>query len=60
MNKSDKTGKSQRLIEQNLKDVYNETLNEELPDRFHVLLDRLRAQSAKPDEHHPPKTETED
>jgi hemerythrin-like domain-containing protein len=34
---------SKELIEQNLRRVYDETIREEIPDRFKALLDRLRS-----------------
>ena len=42
MQKRDPDDKSQDAIEQNLKKVYQETLEEEIPDRFVSLLKRLR------------------
>jgi hypothetical protein len=41
--KDDKEAKSHKLIEENLKRVYDETLNEDIPDRFKDLLARLKA-----------------
>lgn len=37
----------QQQIDQNLKRVYEETLKEEVPDRFKELLDRLRQKEGK-------------
>lgn len=34
-------------IEENLKRVYDETLNEPLPDRFTALLDKLKSEKGK-------------
>lgn len=45
-------GKSrgQDTIDENLKRVYQDALKEELPDRFHQLLNQLKAQdTTKPD-----------
>lgn len=39
-----KNPKSQDMIDENLKRVYEDALNEEIPDRFHALLDQLKAQ----------------
>ena len=38
-----KPSKSQELIEQNLKRVFQESVDEELPDRFKDLLARLKS-----------------
>lgn len=46
MTKRGKQEASQRFIEDNLKRVYQQTLNEEVPDRFKNLLDQLRAESS--------------
>ena len=35
-------------IEENLRKVYQEVLGEEVPDRFKLLLEQLRQQSATP------------
>lgn len=35
-------------IEENLRKVYQEVLGEEVPDRFKLLLEQLRQQSAAP------------
>lgn len=37
----------QQQIDQNLKRVYEEALKEEVPDRFKVLLERLRQNEGK-------------
>lgn len=42
------TRKLQQQIDQNLKRVYEEALNEEVPDRFKVLLEQLRQKEASP------------
>lgn len=47
MTDSDGKGKSQRLIEDNLKRVYQQTLDEEMPDRFKDLLARLKDSDAE-------------
>ena len=41
--------KLQAQIEENLKRVYQDALNEPVPDRFQALLDQLRRQDAKQD-----------
>ncbi|MEO0744199.1 MAG: NepR family anti-sigma factor [Pseudomonadota bacterium] len=46
MTKRDKADKSQAYIEENLKRVFQETLDEEIPDRFKTLLDKLRDHDA--------------
>ncbi|MCE8007432.1 NepR family anti-sigma factor [Aestuariivita sp.] len=38
--------KGQDTIDENLKRVYQDTLEEEVPDRFRALLDQLKAQDA--------------
>ena len=40
--------KLQHEIDQNLKRVYDEALNEEIPDRFKRLLEQLKNREAKP------------
>lgn len=42
MTNSDGKGKSHKLIEDNLKRVYQQTVDEEMPDRFKDLLARLK------------------
>ena len=42
MKKSDKPNESQKAIDESLKKVYQETLDEDIPDRFMSLLQRLR------------------
>jgi Anti-sigma factor NepR len=39
--------KLQHEIDQNLKRVYDEALNEEIPDRFKKLLEQLKNREAK-------------
>lgn len=39
--------KLQTEIDQNLKRVYDEALKEEVPDRFKILLEQLKAREAK-------------
>lgn len=46
MTNSDTGGKSQKMIEDNLKRVYQQTLEEEVPDRFKDLLSRLKDSDA--------------
>lgn len=41
----------QDTIDDNLKRVYQDTLDEAVPDRFQSLLDQLRAQDATDDGH---------
>ena len=36
------------MIEENLRRVYQETLDEDVPERFRVLLDRLRGEGRQP------------
>lgn len=36
--------KNEQIIDENLKRVYEETLDEGVPDRFRVLLDALKQQ----------------
>lgn len=42
MGQGDSDGKSQKLIEDNLRRVYQQTLEEDVPDRFKDLLSRLK------------------
>jgi len=49
MGKGDKSETSQTFIEENLKRVYQETVEEDIPDRFKDLLDRLRRDEAEPE-----------
>lgn len=42
MHKRDDSTEPQDLIEENLKKVYQETLEQDIPDRFKVLLARLK------------------
>lgn len=44
MAERDKADRSQTFIEENLKRVYQETLDQEVPDRFKDLLDKLRVE----------------
>ncbi|MEL6644840.1 MAG: NepR family anti-sigma factor [Pseudomonadota bacterium] len=46
MNDSDGKDKSHKLIEDNLKRVYQQTVDEEMPDRFKDLLARLKDSDA--------------
>lgn len=49
MRRSDRRDTSHRLIEQNLRRVYQETVDEEVPGRFRDLLSRLKQGDAKSD-----------
>lgn len=40
----------ERQIEENLKRVYDEALNQEVPDRFHDLIAQLKARESKKDD----------
>lgn len=42
--------KQQRVIDDNLKRVFNETLEAGIPDRFKELLDQLKQQDADQDQ----------
>ena len=45
--RADKNGKTRdSVIDENLKRVFNETLEEGIPDRFKELLDQLKQQDA--------------
>lgn len=46
MNQSGKSVKRESVIDENLKKVYEETLQEGVPDRFVALLDALKKQEA--------------
>lgn len=48
MNADDRNNK-QRVIDDNLKRVFNETLEAGIPDRFKELLEQLRQQDAEQD-----------
>lgn len=48
MQERDPNDKAQDAIEQNLRKVYQETLEEEIPDRFVSLLKRLRETDSAP------------
>lgn len=43
----EKMARSKKLIEENLRQVYEEVLNEEVPDRFKDLLNRLKSSDKK-------------
>lgn len=45
--KSGKKDENERVIDENLKRVFNTTLEEGIPDRFKVLLDELKKQDAE-------------
>ncbi|MCU9850244.1 NepR family anti-sigma factor [Defluviimonas sp. WL0024] len=47
MKKSNEKTKLQEQIDENLKRVYHEALEQELPDRFKDLLDQLRQKDEK-------------
>ncbi|AXI40547.1 NepR family anti-sigma factor [Sulfitobacter sp. SK011] len=44
---SRKKDERERVIDENLKRVFDETLDEGIPDRFKLLLDQLKQQDAK-------------
>lgn len=44
---SGKNDDRERIIDENLKKVFNETLDEGIPDRFKDLLTQLKQQEAK-------------
>lgn len=50
MNDSDRPSESQKAIEENLRKVYQETVEESIPDRFLTLLQRLRDGEKAPGE----------
>lgn len=47
MNQSDDKAKLQAQIDENLRRVYREALEEEVPDRFKELIEQLRRKDAK-------------
>lgn len=47
MKQSTEGNKMQAQIDENLKKVFQETLDEEVPDRFRDLLERLRQKESK-------------
>ncbi|GHF54646.1 NepR family anti-sigma factor [Seohaeicola zhoushanensis] len=47
MKQSNDTAKLQAQIDENLKKVFQETLEEQVPDRFRDLLEQLRQKEAK-------------
>lgn len=49
---AEKTPKSnvRRHIDENLRRIYDETLNEQIPDRLTQLLEQLRQKAASPDD----------
>lgn len=46
MKNKDEASKIQALIDENLKRVYQESLDEQVPDRFQELLEQLRRKEA--------------
>lgn len=46
MDENDETVAVSRQIDENLKRVYQEKVEEELPDRFKLLLEQLKQQSS--------------
>ena len=46
MDKNDKPSTLKEQIDENLKRVYQEALQEKIPDRFQELLDQLRQKKA--------------
>lgn len=47
MKQSEETSKLQAQIDENLKRVYQEALEEQVPDRFKDLLEQLRQKESK-------------
>lgn len=47
MKQNSETAKLQAQIDENLKKVYQEALEEKIPDRFKDLLEQLRQKEAK-------------
>lgn len=45
--KPDNKNEQERIIDENLRRVYNETLEEGIPDRFKELLNQLKNQEAE-------------
>ncbi len=50
MSKSEPTEQARRQIDENLKRVFQEQVDQELPERFRNLLDQLQNQGSKKDE----------
>lgn len=50
MNDSDRPSDSRKAIDESLKRVYQETIEENIPDRFLALLQRLRDGETTPGE----------
>lgn len=46
MAKEEQTGKSSDLIDENLKQIFQQEVDRELPDRFTNLIEQLRAKDA--------------
>ncbi len=46
MSRPDRTSRTEQEIDQNLKRVYEDVANQELPSRFTDLLEQLRAKDA--------------
>ncbi len=47
MKQSNETANLQAQIDENLRKVYQEALEEKIPDKFKVLLEQLRQKEAK-------------
>jgi hypothetical protein len=47
MTESNPKAKARRHIDENLRRIYDETLNEQIPDKLTRLLDQLREKSAR-------------
>jgi hypothetical protein len=47
MKQTNETAKLQAQIDENLKRVYQEALEEQVPDRFQALLEQLRQKETK-------------
>ena len=45
--KPDNKNEQERIIDENLRRVYNETLEEGIPDRFKELLNQLKSQESE-------------
>ena len=50
MSDSNPKSKIRHQIDENLKRIYDETLNEQIPDKLTVLLEQLRQRAAAPDD----------
>ncbi|MES2913527.1 MAG: NepR family anti-sigma factor [Pseudomonadota bacterium] len=48
MAENDPKSKIRRHIDENLRRIYNETLNEQIPDKLTQLLEQLRQKAGRP------------